>query len=564
MKKNIFFLKIIFCLIIFFELSCNSNQSGNKNQITLAVINARIWTGDSQKPWAEAIAISGDTISFVGTTADCKKLVGTSTQIFDAQNQMITPGFIDAHVHFIDGGFGLTSVKLRDANTKAEFINRISAFAKTVPSGTWIMNGDWDQTLWGGEMPTASWIDSVTPNTPVFVTRLDGHMSLANSLAMKIANISANTKDTFGGEILRDAKKNPTGIFKDNALDLIYTVVPNAKELSKDNALQAAMNFVASKGVTSVHSMGTFDDLETYRRAHAQNKMITRVYAVVPLAKWRQLRDEIAKNGKGGEWLHIGGLKGFVDGSLGSHTAAMFQPFSDAKGGTGLFITPIDSLRTYAENAHREHLQVIVHAIGDKAIRTQFDIIEDIESNSDDEPPYNKNRFRIEHAQHISPKDIPKFALWGVIPSMQPYHCIDDGRWAEKIIGHERAKTTYAFRSLIDSGANPAFGSDWAVAPPTPLEGIYAAVTRRTLDDKNPNGWIPEQKITVEESLRCYTINAAYAGFEEKYKGSLEIGKVADFVILEKDLTKIAPETIRDVKVKATYVGGKCVYENKN
>ncbi len=561
MKKNIFFLKIIFCLIIFFELSCNSNQSGNKNQITLAVINARIWTGDSQKPWAEAIAMSGDTISFIGTTADCQKFFGTSTQIIDAHDQMITPGFIDAHVHFIDGGFGLTSVKLRDANTKVEFISRIGAYAKTVPSGTWIMNGDWDQTLWGGEMPTASWIDSLTPNTPVFVTRLDGHMSLANSLAMKIANISANTKDTFGGEILRDAKKNPTGIFKDNALDLIYTVVPNAKELSKDNALQAAMNFVASKGVTSVHAMSSsFDDLATFRRAHAQNKMITRIYVATQLSKWTQLRDDIAKNGKGDRWLHTGGLKGFVDGSLGAHTAAMLEPFSDAKGGTGLFITPPDSLYVYTSNADKAGLQVIVHAIGDKAIRTQLDIFERVEK----ENGKRDRRFRIEHAQHISPTDISRFSTLGVIPSMQPYHCIDDGRWAEKIIGNERAKTTYAFRSLIDSGANLAFGSDWAVAPPTPLEGIYAAVTRRTLDDKNPNGWIPEQKITVEEALRCYTVNAAYAGFEEKYKGSLEIGKVADFIILEKDLTRMVPETIRDVKVKATYVGGKCVYENKN
>ena len=563
MKKYTSFLKINIAAFIFLFFSCNTpteNKNNDKIKTSLAVINARIWTGNAQQPWAEAMLINDDTISFVGSTSECQKLTDASTKIVDAKQQMITPGFIDAHVHFVDAGFGLTSVQLRDVNTKEEFIRRIGAYAKTIPNGTWIMNGDWDQTLWGGEMPSAIWIDSVTPNNPVFINRLDGHLALANSSAMKLAGLTSATKDVYGGEISRDLKNNPTGIFKDNAKGLIRKVVPDAPEILKDNALQAAMNFVASKGVTSVHHMGhNFDDLETFRRARAQNKIITRIYAVTPLANWAQLRDEIAKNGKGDKWLHIGGLKGYVDGSLGAHTAAMLQPFSDAKGGTGFFITPPDSLYVYTSNADKNNLQVMVHAIGDKAIRTQLDIYERVEK----ENGTRDRRFRIEHAQHISPQDLPRFAALDVTPSMQPYHCIDDGRWAEKIIGHERAKTTYAFRSLINSGVRPAFGSDWYVAPPTPLEGIYAAVTRRTLDDKNPDGWIPEQKITVEEALRCYTINAAHAGFEEKYKGSLEKGKVADFVILEKDLTKIAPETIKDVKIIATYVGGKRVFENK-
>lgn len=558
MKKNISFLKITLSVFILIFLSCNTSTE-IKNKNTLAVINARIWTGNAQQPWAEAMLVSEDTISFVGSTLDCQKLTTADTKIIDAQQQMITPGFIDAHVHFVDAGFGLTSVQLRDAKTKSEFINRIGAFAKTIPKGVWILNGDWDQTLWGGEMPAATWIDSVTPDNPVFIDRLDGHLHLANSAALKIAGVNTATKDVYGGEITRDANNNPTGIFKDNARDLIYKSVPDASNMQKDNALQAAMNFVASKGVTSVQNMGTFDELETFRRAHAQNKMIMRIYAVTPLTKWAQLRDDVSKNGKGDKFLHTGGLKGFVDGSLGAHTAAMLQPFSDTVGGTGLFVTPPDSLYVYTSNADKNNLQVMVHAIGDKAIRTQLNNYERVEK----ENGARDRRFRIEHAQHISPEDLPRFAALNVIPSMQPYHCIDDGRWAEKIIGHERAKTTYAFRSLINSGVRPAFGSDWSVAPPTPLEGIYAAVTRRTLDDKNPNGWIPEQKITVEEALQCYTINAAFAGFEEKYKGSLEKGKVADFVILEKDLTKIAPETIKDVKVKATYVGGVRVFENK-
>jgi predicted amidohydrolase YtcJ len=285
--------------------------------------------------------------------------------------------------------------------------------------------------------------------------------------------------------------------------------------------------------------------------------MITRVYAVVPLASWERLRDTLAARGHGDSWVRIGGLKGFVDGSLGSHTAAFLEPFTDAPRDTGLFVNTPQDLYAWTSGADRAGLQVIVHAIGDRAIRTQLDIFGRVAS--EDGP--RDRRFRIEHAQHIAPSDIPRFAQLGVIASMQPYHAIDDGRWAEKVIGTERIRTTYAFRSLRDSGARLAFGSDWFVAPPTPLEGIYAAVTRRTLDDRNPGGWVPEQKIGVEDALRAYTINGAYASFEEKEKGSIERGKLADFTLVDRDLTRIAPETIRDAHVVMTIVGGRVVYE---
>jgi hypothetical protein len=321
--------------------------------------------------------------------------------------------------------------------------------------------------------------------------------------------------------------------------------------------VDAAMNYVAGNGVTSVHNMGTFADLTAFERAHASGRMKTRIYAVVPLASWAQLRDTVKARGRGDTWLHIGGLKGFVDGSLGSHTAAMLQPFTDAPNDTGLFVNTPEHLYEWTSGADKAGLQVIVHAIGDKAIRTQLDIYQRVEK--EDGP--RDRRFRIEHLQHIAPADIPRVAPLGVIASMQPYHAIDDGRWAEKVIGHERAKTTYAFRSLLDAKVRLAFGSDWFVAPATPIEGIYAAVTRRTLDDKNPGGWIPEQKISVEDALRAYTSNAAYAEFMEKEKGTLAKGMLADFVILDRDLTKIAPETIRDTKIVMTVVGGKPVYE---
>lgn len=524
----------------------------------LIVQNARIWTSNPAQPWAEALAVQGDSLIFVGTNAKVKQYIGANTNVIDAKGQMVTPGFIDSHVHFIDAGMNLASVQLRDANTKALFIQRIADFAKTVPPGTWITGGDWDHTLWGGELPAAAWIDAVTPNHPVFLNRLDGHMCLANSAAMNAVGISAQTKEVAGGTIVRNAQGQPTGVFKDNATNLIYEKIPPVPADLRDRALQMAMDYVASKGMTSVHNMGTWEDLATFRKAQQGNALRTRIYANVPLSTWNKLAKEVQKNGRGDDWVKIGGLKGFVDGSLGSHTAAMMEPFSDTHHDKGLFVTPVDSLYSYVSQADKAGLNVMVHAIGDEAIHQQLGIFERVSK----ENGAKDRRFRIEHAQHIAPADIPRFAQLKVIPSMQPYHAIDDGRWAEKYLGPERCKTTYAFRSLLDAGARIALGSDWFVAPPNPLEGIYAAVTRRTLDDKNPNGWVPEQKITVEEALMGYTIDAAYAEFAEKKKGSLEKGKLADFVILSDDLTKIAPEEIRDVQVVMTVVGGRIVYEN--
>jgi predicted amidohydrolase YtcJ len=448
-------------------------------------------------------------------------------------------------------------VQLRDARTPAEFIARIKAYAQTVPAGTWILGGDWDHQRWGGELPTRAWIDSVTPNNPVWVNRLDGHMGLANTAALRAAKITAATKDVSGGTIVRDAAGEPTGILKDNAQGLIGGAIPDATPEMSARALDAAMHYVAAQGVTSVQHMGTWDDLAVFERAHHAGTMITRISAAVPLSTWERLRDTITARGAGDEWLRIGGLKGFADGSLGSHTALFLEPYTDAPGDTGLAVTRYEDLYAWTRGADAAGLQVIVHAIGDRAIRHQLDIFERVERENG---PRDR-RFRIEHAQHLLPADIPRFAQLGVIASMQPYHAIDDGRWAEKEIGPERIKTTYAFRSLLDAKARLAFGSDWDVAPPTPLEGIYAAVTRRTLDDRNPNGWVPEQKISVEDALRAYTINGAYAMFSEKDRGTLEPGKLADIVVIDRDLTRIPGPEIRDAHVVATIVGGKVVYE---
>ena len=527
--------------------------------ITLAVVNARIWTGDSRHPWSDAMAISRDRISAMGSSAAVRKLVTASTRVIDAHGMMVVPGFIDSHIHFLEGGFGLASVQLRDAKTPREFVHRISEYAKTLPPGTWITNGDWDHEQWGGELPRRDWIDSVTPNNPVWVNRLDGHMSLANGAALRAAGISKATPEVAGGTIVRDAQGEPTGILKDNATSLVNRVQSNPSPEEEDRALDAAMRYVGGNGVTSVTHMGTWGDLAVFERAHAAGRLKTRIYAAVPLSTWERLRDTVKRRGHGDEWLKIGALKGFVDGSLGSHTAAMLAPFTDAPNDTGLFVNTPEHLYEWTSGADKAGLHVIVHAIGDRAIRAQLDIYERVEH----ENAARDRRFRIEHAQHIAPADMSRFAPLGVIASMQPYHAIDDGRWAEKVIGHERGKGTYAFRSLLDRHTRLAFGSDWFVAPATPLEGIYAAVTRRTLDGANPGGWYPEQKISVEDALRAYTSGGAYASYDERDKGTLERGKLADFAMIDRDLTRTPPEEIAQARVVMTVVGGRIVHSRE-
>ncbi len=531
---------------------------GNNEYATLVVTDARIWTGDKARPWAAALAVSGETIVAVGGRTEIEPWIGPQTEVIAVPDSMLVPGMIDTHVHFITGGSGLASVQLRDAAAPEEFTQRIADFAAGLEPGEWILYGTWDHENWGGELPTRDWIDEVTPENPVWINRLDGHMALANSRALELAGVDADTPDMAGGEIVRDETGRPTGILKDNAMSLVEMAVPTADAAKLDREIDAAMRHVAANGVTSVHDMAGWDSLEAYRRAREKESLITRIYSVMPLSDWERLEDEVATQGRGDAWLRWGGLKGFMDGSLGSHTAAFFEPFTDAPDKSGFLINELDDMRRWIDGADQAGLHVMVHAIGDRAIRDLLDIYLDVvEKNG----PRDR-RFRIEHAQHIHPDDIKRFAVQEVIASMQPYHAIDDGRWADKVIGAERAKTTYAFRSLLGSKARVAFGSDWFVAPATPLEGIYAAVTRRTLDGAHPGGWVPDQKITVEQALRAYTVEAAYASFEEDVKGRLKTGMLADFVLLDRDITTIPPEEIRRTRVLKTVVGGRVVFSH--
>jgi predicted amidohydrolase YtcJ len=549
-----------------FSIGCGVEPDQPERSVTAAAIslvfvNGRVWTGDRARPEAEAVAIAGDRIAAVGSTAEVKATTHPSAEVIDLAGAFVMPGFIDAHVHFLDGGFRLSSVQLRDAKTRQEFTARIKAYAESVPAGTWITGGDWDHTLWSGELPRRDWIDAVTPNHPVWVNRLDGHMALANSAALEAAGLSRDVKDVAGGEIVRDDKGDLTGLLKDNAMPLVADKVAPPSEQLTDRALDRAMQYVNAQGVTTIHNMGTWGELEAMARAWRAQRQTTRIYAVVPLDTWDRLRQTVADRtygpeGRGDAWFRVGGLKGFVDGSLGSHTAAFHEPFTDAPNDRGLFVNTPENLYTWISNADKAQLQVIVHAIGDRANTTLLDIYERVAR----ENGARDRRFRIEHAQHLSPADVLRFKKLGVIASMQPYHAIDDGRWATKVIGPERSRMTYAFRSLLDAGAQLAFGSDWYVAPPTPLEGIYAAVTRRTIDDQNPGGWVPEQKITVEEALTAYTQSAAYAAFDEQQKGVIAPGMLADLVVIDRDLRSIPRQEIRDAKVVRTVVNGKTVY----
>ena len=523
---------------------------------SLIVHGGRIWTGSSRQPTVEAIAIRDDRIIAIGAIAQVLAAVGAGARELDLDGAYVVPGFIDSHVHFSWSGESLASVQLRDAATREEFVRRIDAFADSLAPGEWVLNGDWDHENWGGELPTRAWIDAVTPDRPVWVLRLDRHMGLANSAALEAAGISADTEDVAGGEIVRDADGEPTGVLKDNAMALVARAIPAPSDAQMDARIRAAMDHVAARGVTSVHDMGDWASLAAYRRLHAAGELKTRIYSLLPLADWERLADEVARHGVGDEWLRIGGLKGFMDGSLGSHTAAMFEPYTDAPEDRGFMLENPDDIAARVRGADAAGLDVAVHAIGDRAISVLLDIYAEVARRN--EP--RERRLRIEHAQHIAPDDIERFAAQDVIASMQPWHAIDDGRWAEKVIGPERAETTYAFASLLDSGATVAFGSDWPVAPPDVLTGIYGAVTRRTLDGAHPDGWVPAQKISVAQALDAYTKAGAFASFDEDRKGSLEVGRLADFVVLDRNINRMPVDEIRDVRVLRTFVGGREVY----
>ena len=527
----------------------------------LVLTGGKVWTGVPDHAPAQAIAVRGGRIVYVGNDKRALQFAGPNTKHIELNGRLVVPGFSDSHTHFINGGFALGSVDLRPAKSPQEFSKLLGDYARNIPPGRWITDGNWDHEAWpGGPLPRREWFDSVTPNNPVAVSRLDGHMLVANSKALQLAGITRDTPDPPGGTIVRDARTGePTGVLKDEAMGLLWRVVPDASNAERDEALHRAQANAVARGVTMITDMGSWGDLAAYRRALARRELRIRVYAFVPLSTWARMRDYVAHQGAGDIRLKWGGVKGFVDGSLGSTTAWFYEPYTDATNTSGLMVTDTAKLREWVRGADAANLQVAVHAIGDRANDWMLDTYEWVEKQNG----ARDRRFRIEHAQHLTPKAIRRFAELGVLPSMQGYHAIDDGRWAEKRIGPERIKTTYAFRSLLDANATLLFGSDWTVAPIDPLLGIYAAVTRATIDGKNPGGWMPQQKITVEEALRAYTASNAFGAFEERDLGTLVRTKRGDMVVLSEDILKIDPTRIKDVQVDYTIVGGDILYARK-
>lgn len=534
----------------------------------LVAINAKIWTVDSKLPEAQAIAVFRDRILTIGDNQQAQAFVGPDTKVIDLKGRRVVPGFYDSHIHLLASGMRLSQVALKDAPDEAEFGKRLVEFDRKLSKDRWILGGEWDHDrAFQGRLPTAAIIDKYVSERPVYLRRYDGHMAIVNSRVLQLAGITAKTPDPPGGVIYRKpGTQEPTGLLRDNAMDLVDRLVPEATEEEIIEGVRAALAEARQAGVTSAQDMDGSDSktrarlFRLYQELAKRGQMTLRVDLRWPLAQWQDLAKQGIEANFGNDYVRIGGVKGFVDGSLGSSTAKMFEPFVNEPGSTGVWVTSREKLREWITGADRAGLSIAVHAIGDQANAELLDIFaEAIRENG----PRDR-RFRIEHAQHLRPQDYPRFAELGVVASMQPYHVIDDGRWAEGRIGKKRCASSYAFASLLKAKAKLAFGSDWSVAPLEPLLGIDAAVNRRTLDGKDPNGWFPEQRIGVAEAIEAFTLTSAYAGFQENDRGSLTPGKLADFVVLSRDILDPSQrDQIASTQVLMTVVGGKIVYQKR-
>jgi predicted amidohydrolase YtcJ len=558
------------------EIPSSPPSRGISQGTDLVLLHGKIWTGEpvgaknTAAKFTQAVAIANGHILAVGSNAEIQSFAGRNTKVVDLKGRLALPGLIDSHAHFIGGGFQLLSVDLKDARSEEEFTRRIAEKAKTLEPGRWLLGGDWDEQAWASaKLPARGMIDAVTENHPVFLSRYDGHAALANSLALKLAGVTRATPDPVGGVIVRDPTTGePTGIFKDAAQDLIAKVIPPPTEAEMTEALRAALAEAARVGLTSIHSITVDEDswngsftgeIRLLRRAELEGWLTCRMYEIIPITRWEKLRDAGLGHNMGDDFIKLGGVKAFADGSLGSATAWMYEPFADDPANHGIplpLMIPPTKMEALASGADQAQIQVCIHAIGDRAIAEILDMYARLGGGNP-----AAHRFRIEHAQHMRAQDFARFGKLGIVASMQPYHAIDDGRWAEKRLGHERARWSYAWRSMLDASVPLAFGSDWPVAPLSPILGIYAAVTRATLDGKHLDGWFPEQRLTVEEALRAYTQGSAYAAFQENEKGSITPGKLGDVVVLSDDLFTIPPAKIKDARVVMTIVGGKIVYQ---
>lgn len=549
-------MRILTSLFALFALA--SCQTLSTDTVDSLYVNGVIWTGEPSNPVAKVMAVDDGRIVFIGQTLPSSI---SGKELIDLNGKFTMPGFMDNHVHFLEGGAGLASLDLRNVRSPAEFKRKVADYAKNQPLGRWILNGNWDQTLWGGELPNKDWIDQSTEDHPVYISRVDGHMALVNSATLRIAGIDLDTPDPAGGLIMRYGNGEPNGILKGNALNLVLKIIPQPSDDELMERFSLAQEHALSVGLTKVHAISGYPTetslYDIFKMARDRGLMKIRIHVSTPIESWIQPATHRSQSGDGDEILVWGGVKGFIDGSLGARTAWMHKPFADEPSNTGLPLNKPSRLSELVSEADKAGVEISIHAIGDRGIDT---VIEIMKNTAGDD--IRNRRYRIEHFQHPTEDAIQELSDSGIIASMHPYHVIDDGRWAVSRLGMGRLATSYAFRSILDSDGILSFGSDWPVVPLSPMKGVYAAVTRRTLDGVNPNGWVPEQKITVEEALMAYTANNAYSFAEENIAGTLEVGKRADFIVLSEDPRRISEVDLADVEVIKTVIGGEEVYSS--
>lgn len=550
-------------ILLAVSLVIPATAASQQRPADLVVTNARIYTVDVNRPLAEAMAVRDGRVAFVGSERGALALRGPGTEVIDLDGQTVIPGITDAHAHLLGLGETLRDVDLVGTASYEEVVERVVARARETPAGSWIIGRGWDQNDWSDtRFPHHQALSRAVPDHPVYLTRVDGHAALVNAAALSAAGVTAATPDPAGGRIERTESGEPSGVLIDAAMGLVRRAIPDASRAEQITAIEAAIAEANRWGLTGIHDAGVAPEtLDLYEELARQGRYNIRNYVMIRAndATLNRYFDRGPQTGLHDDRLWIRAIKISADGALGSRGAALLEPYSDAPGHSGLVTTPAERIVEVATRALRHGFQVNTHAIGDAANRTVLDAYETALSRV----PVTDHRFRIEHAQILHPSDIPRFAELDVIPSMQGSHQTSDMYWADRRLGESRLLGAYAWRSLLDLGLPIANGSDFPVEHVDPLISFHAAVTRQDADDFPPGGWYPAQRMTREEALRSMTVWPAYAAFQEDLLGSLSPGKLADFVVLDRDIMRVAPEDILGTRVIATYLGGEAVYRRR-
>jgi len=543
-----------------------SRVARRADPVSLVVLNAKIMTMDAREPRAEALAADGEWIVAVGSNEQIEELAGPGTTRIDAGGRLVVPGFNDAHAHFAGGAAGLRRLNLYGVDSLEEVLRRVKARVDRAEPGEWITGSRYDHTLWGERWPTKEDLDRVAPDNPVVLTRASGHSVWVNTMALELSGITRDTEAPRGGEVQKDPETGePTGILLESAAGLLRRERdrdedPESARRRRESDFLAGFAHAAMLGVTSLQTSSSLEELDFVRELRDRGKLTVRYNGWLPLRAARDLSERGIRTGDGDHWVRVGFLKGYIDGTLGDGTAAMFEPFADRPGFHGLPRMTQDEVDAAVLFADRHGFQIGIHAIGDAGTHMVLNAFERAARVNGT----TGRRHRVEHAQIVHPDDIRRFGALGVIPSMQPTHCTTDMRFAETRVGRERCHTAYAWRSLLQSGAMLAFGTDWSVEPLDPMRGVFSCVTRTNIQRMEPvTGWFPEQKLSAWESLYYYTVGSAYAEFLENEKGSLAPGRLADLVVLDRDLFTIEPPEILEAKVDLTVVGGRVVWDRE-